>query len=51
VLAFRTKDVEASSARLTAARVAHSVRTGCIRLAPHFYNTISELDMALTVMA
>jgi cysteine desulfurase/selenocysteine lyase len=51
VLAFRTKDVEASSARLTAARVAHSVRTGCIRLAPHFYNTIAELDMALTVMA
>ena len=51
VLAFRTKDVEASSARLTAAKVAHSVRTGCIRLAPHFYNTIAELDMALTVMA
>jgi selenocysteine lyase/cysteine desulfurase len=51
VLAFRTKDVEASSARLTAAKVAHSVRTGCIRLAPHFYNTMAELDMALTVMA
>jgi selenocysteine lyase/cysteine desulfurase len=51
VLAFKTKDVEASSARLTAAKVAHSVRAGCIRLAPHFYNTIAELDMALTVMA
>ncbi len=51
VLAFKTKDVEASSARLTAAKVAHSVRAGCIRLAPHFYNTTAELDMALTVMA
>lgn len=51
VLAFRTKDVAKSSDRLTAAKVAHSVRTGCIRLAPHFYNTIVELDTALTLLA
>ena len=51
VLAFRTKDVAKSSERLTAAKVAHSVRTGCIRLAPHFYNTIVELDTALTLLA
>ena len=51
VLAFRTKDVEAASARLTAAKVAHSVRTGCIRLAPHFYNTAAELDTALALLA
>ena len=51
VLAFRTKDVAAASARLTAAKVAHSVRTGCIRLAPHFYNTAAELDAALALLA
>ena len=51
VLAFRTKNVTKSSERLTAAKVAHSVRTGCIRLAPHFYNTIVELDTALTLLA
>jgi cysteine desulfurase/selenocysteine lyase len=51
VLAFRTKDVTASSERLIAARVAHSVRTGCIRLAPHFYNTVDELDAALVLLA
>jgi cysteine desulfurase / selenocysteine lyase len=50
VLAFRTKDVAASSARLTAAKVTHSVRTGCIRLAPHFYNTVAEIDAALAVL-
>jgi cysteine desulfurase/selenocysteine lyase len=51
VLAFRTKDVNASSERLIAAKVSHSVRTGCIRLAPHFYNTIEELDAALALLA
>jgi selenocysteine lyase/cysteine desulfurase len=51
VLAFRTKDVAASSARLIAAKVCHSVRTGCIRLAPHFYNTVEELDTALALLA
>lgn len=50
VLAFRTKDVEAASARLTASKVSHSVRTGCIRLAPHFYNTAAELDAALALL-
>lgn len=50
VLAFRTKDVMASSERLVAAKVAHSVRTGCVRLAPHFYNTVEELDTALALL-
>jgi selenocysteine lyase/cysteine desulfurase len=51
VLAFRTADVAASSERLTKAKVAHSVREGCIRLAPHFYNTAAELDEALALLA
>ncbi len=50
VLAFRTREVAATSARLTAAKVTHSVRTGCIRLAPHFYNTIEEFDTALALL-
>jgi selenocysteine lyase/cysteine desulfurase len=50
VIAFRTADVAASSARLTAAKVCHSVRTGCIRLAPHFYNTMHEVDTALGLL-
>jgi cysteine desulfurase/selenocysteine lyase len=40
-------DVPAASARLRAAKVAHTVREGCVRLSPHFYNTIEEMDVAL----
>ena len=36
--------------RFDAAKVTHSVRTGCIRLAPHFYNTMDELDTALSLL-
>ena len=50
VLAFRTSDVAAASERLKAARVTHSVREGCIRLAPHFYNTMAELDQVLELL-
>jgi cysteine desulfurase/selenocysteine lyase len=51
VLAFRTHDVSATSERLRTARVSHSVREGCIRLAPHFYNTTEEFDEALQLLA
>jgi cysteine desulfurase/selenocysteine lyase len=51
VLALRTKDVEAASERLKALKVSHAVREGCVRLAPHFYNTIDELDAALRAVA
>jgi selenocysteine lyase/cysteine desulfurase len=51
VIAFKTADVAASSARLRAAHVFHSVREGCIRLAPHFYNTIEEMDRVLELLA
>lgn len=51
VFAFRTADVGAASARLRSARVSHSVREGCIRLAPHFYNTIAEIDRVLELLA
>jgi len=50
LLAFRTADPLASSARLTTATVAHAVREGCVRLAPHCYNTADELDAALALL-
>ena len=51
MIALRAPDVAAASARLKAAKVAHSVREGCVRLAPHFYNTTAELDLALGLIA
>ena len=50
VLSFRTRDVAASSERLKVARVTHTVREGCVRLAPHFYNTAEELDRAMELL-
>ena len=50
VLAFRTADVDASSDRLRAAGVAHSVRERCVRLSPHFYTTADEFDRALSLL-
>jgi selenocysteine lyase/cysteine desulfurase len=43
-------DVRAASERLTRAKVAHAVREGAIRLAPHCYNTEEEIRTALAVM-
>ena len=43
-------DAAASSARLTAAGVSHSLREGAIRLSPHCYNTGVEVDGALAVL-
>lgn len=51
VLSFRTADVAAASVRLHAAKVTHTVREGCVRLSPHFYNTAEELDTALALLA
>ena len=47
IASVRPVDAAAASARLTAARVAHSVREGTIRLAPHCYTTREEIDIAL----
>lgn len=43
-------DVRAASERLTRARIAHALREGAIRLAPHCYNTEEEVRTALAVM-
>ena len=47
IVAVAPPDPEAASARLTAARVAHSLREGAIRLSPHYYNTPDEIQVAL----
>ena len=51
VIALRPRDVAAASERLKAAKVFHSVREGCVRLAPHGYNTVAEMDRALALIA
>ncbi|MEW5915599.1 MAG: aminotransferase class V-fold PLP-dependent enzyme [Gemmatimonadota bacterium] len=44
------QDAVAASERLTRAGVTHSVREGAIRLSPHFYQTVDEIDAALTAL-
>lgn len=47
IVAVAPRDPEAASARLVHAGVAHSLREGAIRLAPHCYNTRDEVRRAL----
>lgn len=47
VVSFTSTTLEAMAARLTAAHVSHTVREGAIRLSPHLYNTIDEIDAVL----
>ena len=51
LLSIAVDDLGAASARLSTARVSHTVREGGIRLSPHLYNTIDELDIALAALA
>lgn len=50
IVAFDLPDLGAASDRLRAARVTHSVREGAIRLAPHFHNTPSEVQVVLDAL-
>ncbi len=51
LLSIAVDDLAASSARLSAAGVSHTVREGGIRLSPSLYNTTAELDIALEALA
>jgi cysteine desulfurase/selenocysteine lyase len=51
IVSLSPRDAGAASARLTKAHVTHSLREGAIRLSPHFYQTIDEIDTALAVIA
>ncbi len=50
IVSVRPKDPAATSARLKAAGVYHSLREGAIRLSPHFYNTVEEVAKALSMI-
>jgi selenocysteine lyase/cysteine desulfurase len=50
VVAFAPKDVLATSARLQAANVTHGTREGAIRMSPHCYNTMDEIDSVLRLL-
>ena len=50
IASLRPADPHATSERLNAARVIHSLREGTIRLAPHGYTTDAEIDAALEAL-
>ena len=53
IFLVRKPGVAASAllARLTAARICASLRSEAIRLSPHYYNTVDELDHAVATIA
>ena len=50
IVTLKPRDVQATSARLDAHRVIHSVREGTIRLAPYCYSTPEEITLALEAL-
>jgi selenocysteine lyase/cysteine desulfurase len=50
IVSVRPSDAAAASARLTVARVAHSVREGTIRLSPHCYTSGEDIETALRAL-
>ena len=50
IVSLRPADPQRASDRLNAARVAHSVREGTIRLAPHCYTTRDDVLVALDAL-
>ena len=51
VLALKVADPDAVSRTLRDTGIYHAVREGCVRIAPHFYNTESEIDRALAIIS
>ncbi len=50
IVCIKPRDARAASERLGEHHVAHSLREGAIRLAPHCYNTKEEIDRALALI-
>jgi cysteine desulfurase/selenocysteine lyase len=50
IVSIAPPDPAATSARLTAAKVIHSLREGAIRLSPHCYNTREDMTRALEIL-
>jgi cysteine desulfurase/selenocysteine lyase len=47
IVAISTPDLDGDSKKLRAAKVTHSVREGAIRLAPHFHNSLAEVETVI----
>lgn len=47
IVALATPDLDGDSKKLRAAKVTHSVREGAIRLAPHFHNSMAEVETVI----
>lgn len=50
IVALATPNLVEDSRRLREAGVVHAVREGAIRLAPHFHNTVEDVDRAIAVL-
>ena len=50
IFSFRPSDLDATVQALTAERVVFSVREGAIRFAPHFYNTVGEMEAVVELI-
>lgn len=50
IVCIRPKDGEKSSARLRERGIVHSLREGNIRLSPHVYNTMHDIQLALDAL-
>lgn len=50
IVSVRPRNAAAMSQRLTDAGVIHSLREGAIRLSPHCYNTLEDVDRALALI-
>ncbi len=50
VIAFAPADVQATSERLRNAKVTHVTREGAVRLSPHCYNTVEDIDRVIDLL-
>lgn len=50
VFAFTPQDIDGAHARLKRGSVTCGIREGAIRLAPHCYNTLSEMDRVIALL-
>ena len=50
IITFKPPDVDSAVEALRAERVIFSVRQGLIRLAPHFYNTLDEMEEVVRLL-
>ncbi len=51
IVSVRPRDAVAANTRLRAAGIRASLREGAIRLSPHCYNTVTEIETALDVLS